>query len=146
MDEHENAFPMDFWAEDPSPHPWKFRPEGYLVVILSDADEAQRAKSSLVSQGFASRDVKLYTGKQILENYEVYLGRRNIADKVVGSVVSDSEGRELYLDYARQDRCAMWVRIPDAEDVPQALRVLADHDYVHTRYYGSEQETDFNVS
>jgi len=108
MDEHENAFPMDFWAEDRSPHPWKFRPVGYLVVILSDAEEAHRALSSLVSQGFASRDVKLYTGKQILENYEVYAGRRNIADKVVGSVVSDSEGRELYLDYARQDRCAMW--------------------------------------
>jgi hypothetical protein len=50
--------------------------------------------------------------------------------------VSDSEGRELYLDYARQDRCAMWGRIPYAEDVPQALRVLADRDYVHTRYTG----------
>ncbi|MET1012649.1 MAG: hypothetical protein ABWY83_09760 [Actinomycetota bacterium] len=146
MDEHENAFPMDFWAEDPSPHPWKFRPEGYLVVILSDADEAQRAESSLVSQGFASRDVKLYTGKQILENYEVYLGRRNVTDKVVGSVTADSEGRELYLGYAREGRSAMWVRIPNENDVPKALRVLADHDYVHTRYYGSERQTDFNVS
>ena len=145
MDEHENAFPMDFWAEDSSPHPWKFRPEGCLVVILSDAEEAQRAESSLVSQGFTSRDVKLHTGKKILENYEVYAGRRNIADKVVGSVVSDSEGRELYLDYARQDRCAMWVRIPDEEDVSKALRVLVDYDYIHLRYYGSEKQTDFNV-
>jgi hypothetical protein len=62
----------------------------------------------------------------------VLLDAANIAE-MVGSVVSDSEGRDLYLDYARQDRCAMWVRIPDAEDVPQALRGLADHDYVHTR-------------
>ena len=146
MDEHEHAFPMDFWAEDPSPHPWKFRPEGYLVVILSDADEAQRAASSLVSQGFASRDVKLYTGKQILENYEAYLGRRSVTDKVVGSLTADSEGRELYLGYAREDRSAMWVRIPNESDVPKALRVLADHDYIHTRYYGSERQTDFNVS
>src|SRR6476620_508654 len=146
MNEHENAFPMDFWAEDPSPRPWTFRPEGYLVVILSDADEAQRAESSLVSQGFASRDVKLYTGKQILENYEVYQGRRSVTDKVVGAVTADSEGRELYLGYARVDRCAMWVRIPDENDVPKALRVLADHDYVHTRYYGSDGQTDFNVS
>ena len=115
-------------------------------MILSDADEAQRAESSLVSQGFASRDVKLYTGKQILENYEAYMDRRNVADKVVGSVTDDSEGRELYLGYAREDRCAMWVRIPDEEDVPKALRVLADHDYVHTRYYGSDGQTDFNVS
>jgi hypothetical protein len=130
----------------PSPRPWKFRPEGYLVVILSDADEAQRAELALVSHGFASRDVKLYTGKQILENYEVYLGRRTATDRVAGSVVDDSEGRELYLAYAGEDRCAMWVRIPDEEDVPKALRVLADHDCVHTRYYGSERQTDFNVS
>lgn len=146
MDETENAFPMDFYARDASPRPWKFRPTGYLVVILSDADEAQRAEASLVRHGFAPRDVKLYTGKQILENYEVYVGRRNTTDRVVGSVVDDSEGRELYLAYAREDRCAMWVRIPDEEDVPKALRVLADHDYVHARYYGSGKQTDFKVS
>ncbi len=146
MDEGENSFPMDFYANDTSPHPWKFKPEGYLVVILSDADEAQRAEADLVEHGVAPRDIKLYTGKQILENYEVYAGRRSPADKVVGSVVDDSEGRELYLDYAREDRCAMWVRIPDEEDVSKALRVLADHEYVHTRYYGSERQTDFHVS
>ncbi len=146
MDEGENSFPMDFYAKDASPHPWKFKPEGYLVVILSDADEAERAEADLVTQGFAPRDIKLYTGKQILENYEVFAGRRSTADKVVGSVVDDSEGRELYLGYAREDRCAMWVRIPDEEDVAKALRVLADHEYVHTRYYGTQQQTDFTVS
>jgi hypothetical protein len=105
-------------------------------VILSDAEEGQRAEADLVSNGSAPRDVKLYTGEQILENYEVYVGRRNATDKVVGSFVDDSEGRELYLGYARQDRCAMWLRIPDEENVPKALRALADHNYVHTRYYG----------
>ena len=145
MNEDENTFPMDFYVRDSSPHPWKFKPEGYLVVILSDADEAQRAEADLVTNGFAPQDVKLYTGKQILENYEVFASRRTTTDKVVGSVVDDSEGRELYLSYARDDRCAMWVRIPNEEDVPKALRVLADHDYVHARYYGSDQQTDFQV-
>ena len=145
MNEGEMTFPMDFYVQDSSPRPWKFKPEGYLVVILADDDEAQRAQADLVTHGVAPRDVKLYTGKQILENYEVYAVRRNVTDKVVGSVVDDSEGRELYLDYARQGRCAMWVRIPDEEDVSKALRVLANHNYVHTRYYGSEQQTDFKV-
>lgn len=145
MNEGEMTFPMDFYVQDSSPRPWKFKPEGYLVVILADDDEGQRAEADLVTHGFAPRDVKLYTGKQILENYEVYAARRNVTDKVVGSVVDDSEGREIYLDYARQGRCAMWVRIPDEEDVSKALRVLANHDYVHTRYYGSEQQTDFKV-
>ena len=146
MNEGENTFPMDFYVQDSSPRPWKFKPEGYLVVILSDDDEAQRAEADLVTHGFAPRDVKLDTGKQILENYEVYAARRTTTDKVVGAVVADSEGRELYLGYAREDRCAMWVRIPDQEDVPKALRILADHEYIHTRYYGSEGQTDFQVS
>ena len=145
MNEGENTFPMDFYVQDSSPRPWKFRPTGYLVVILSDADEAERGEADLVTRGFAPRDVKLYTGGQILENYEVYAARRKTTDKVVGSIVDDSEGRELYLDYARRGRSAMWVRIPNEEDVPKALRVLANHDYVHTRYYGSEQQTDFKV-
>ena len=145
MNEGENTFPMDFYVQDSSPRPWKFRPTGYLVVILSDADEAERGEADLVTRGFAPRDVKLYTGRQILENYKVYAARRKTTDKVVGSIVGDSEGRELYLDYARQGRSAMWVRIPNEEDVPKALRVLANHDYVHTRYYGSEQQTDFKV-
>ena len=145
MNEGENTFPMDFYVQDSSPRPWKFRPTGYLVVILSDAHEAERGEVDLVTRGFAPRDVKLYTGRQILENYEVYAARRKTTDKVVGSIVDDSEGRELYLDYARRGRSAMWVRIPNEEDVPKALRVLANHDYVHTRYYGSEQQTDFKV-
>jgi hypothetical protein len=74
------------------------------------------------------------------------VSRQTTTDKVVDSVVDDAEGRELYLGYARQDLCAMWVRIPDEENVPKALRVLADRDYVHTCYYGSGQQTDFNVS
>ncbi len=145
MDEDEATFPMDI-DPDPSSRPWKFRPEGYLVVILPDADEGKRAETALVADGFAPHDLKLYTGKQILENFEVYKGRRTITGKVVGSVVDDSESRERYLEYAREDRSALWVRIPDAGAVPKALRVLADHDYLHTRYYGDEKQTDFHVS
>ena len=95
---------------------------------------------------FAPRDVKLYTGKQILANDEKYMGRRGVTSKVVGSVADDQEGRKLYLEYAREDRCALWLRLPDENLVSKALRVLADHDYLHTRYYGSEQQTDFHIS
>jgi hypothetical protein len=115
-------------------------------VILAGTEEAERAEAALVARGFAPRDIKLYTGKQILDNHEEYMGRRGVTSKVVGSVADDAEGRELYLGYAREDRCALWLRIPDEADVPKALRVLADHRYLHTRYYGSERQTDFHVS
>jgi hypothetical protein len=123
-----------------------FRPEGYLVVILAGTEEAQRAEAALVEGWFAPRDITLYTGKQILDNHEEYMGRRGVTGKVMGSVADDLEGGELHLRYAREDRCALWLRLPDEADVPKALRVLADYHYLHTRYYGAEQQTDFHVS
>jgi hypothetical protein len=144
VDESENTFPMDI--TDPSSRPWNFRPGDYLVVILAGTEEAERAEAALVERGFAARDVRLYTGKQILINHEEYMGRRGVTSMVVGSVADDVEGRELYLGYAREDRCALWLRLPNEADVPKALRVLADHRYLHTRFYGSDQQTDFHVS
>lgn len=144
MDGSENAFPMDII--DPASRPWKFRPEGYLVVILVDDEEAQRAQAALIEAGFDPPDVKLYAGQQILENHEVYMGRRDVTAKVVGAVADDSEGRELYLGYAREDRCALWLRVPDEGNVPKALRVLANHNYLHTRYYGIDRQDDVHIS
>jgi hypothetical protein len=144
MAEDETSFPMD--VTDPSSRPWKFRPQGYLAVILTDAAEAQRGEAALVDAGFAARDVKLYTGEQILANHELYMARRGVVSKAVGAIADDVQGRERYLEYAREDRCAMWVRIPDEGDVPKALRVLADHDYVHARYYGDGSQQDFHLA
>ena len=40
----ENTFPMDIYVDDPAPRPWKFRPTGYLVAILADAEEGRKAE------------------------------------------------------------------------------------------------------
>ncbi len=146
MAEGENVFPLDITERAPGERPWKFRPEGYLVVVLSDADEAQRAEAALVEAGFASHDIKLYMAEQILATYEIYKGQRSLADKAVGAVTDDIEGRDLYLAYARENRCALWIRTPDEARVPKALRVLADRDSLHVRYYGADTETDYHVS
>jgi hypothetical protein len=146
MDDGENIFPLDITEREPGQRPWKFRPEGYLVVMLPDEDEAKRAEAALVAGGFASNDIKLYPGEQILATFEIYKAQRDLADKVVGAVTDDVEGRDLYLDYAREGRCALWLRVPDEFKVPKALRVLADREYLHTRYYGVKTETDYHVS
>ena len=145
MEANENAFPLDFYAEDPSPRPWKFRPEGYLVVIVSDAEEGEGAAAALVGAGFNDRDVKVYSSDQILQNFETYMTRKNLTDRVVGFVVDDADGRDRYLASAREGASALWVRLPDESDVPKALRVLADTRYVHARYYGSGRQDDFRV-
>jgi hypothetical protein len=47
------------------------------------------------------------------------MGRRGVTSKAVGSVADDAEGRELYLGYAREDRCALWLRLPDEPMCPR---------------------------
>ena len=143
----ETVFPMDVGVEDPSSRPWNYRPEGYLVEIIADIQEGRRAQAALVHAGFAPKDIKLYTGKQILDNQVVYVGRRSVITKLVAWIFAeDVEGRELYLAYAREDRCAMWVRILDEGRVAKALRVLADFDCLHARYYSRAEEHDFQIS
>jgi hypothetical protein len=147
MDEGETTFPMDVTDdEDLSSRPWSFRPEGYLVVIMADVEEAQRAEAALARAGFALMDIKLYTGRQILENQEVYIGRRSLMTKLIAAVVEDVKGQELYLAYARADRCAMWVRLPDEGRVAKALRVLADFRCLHARYYRDDGQDDYRIS
>lgn len=146
MGEDETTFPMDVGDEDPSSRPWNYRPEGYLVEIIADIQEGRRAEAALTEAGFAPEDIKLYTGKQILDNQAVYVGRRSVITKLVAWIFAeDTEGRELYLAYARQDRCAIWLRILDEGRVAKALRVLADFDCLHARYYGHDEEHDFHI-
>lgn len=146
MSDDETSFPMDAYVADASTRPWNFNPVGYLVTILTDAQEAQRGQEALVQNGFAPEDVKLYSGKEILENYARYEEERSRSSKVVGAVADDREGRDLYVAYARDDRCAMWVRIPDEYKVAKAMRVLADFDKLYTRYYGEKTQYDFHIS
>ena len=147
MDLDETTFPMDVTDEDPSSRPWNYKPEGYLVVIIADTEEARRAETALAQAGFSPKDIKRYTGKQILENQAEYIRRRSLITKLVATFVAeDVEGRELYLAYALEDRCAMWVRILDEGRVAKVLRVLADFDCLHARYYGHAEQHDFHIS
>ena len=146
MNEDENVFPMDVYQDAVAPRPWDFRPEGYLVVMLADADTAEGAEAALVASGFASRDIKRYPGKEILATHEAYEERQRASGKLASWIADDKVGRELYLDYARDGRCALWLRLPDEERAPKALRALADFNYLHARYYGDGTQHDFHIS
>ena len=90
--------------------------------------------------------MKAYAGEEIVANYEAYAERQGITDKVAGVFLDDVEGRDRYVVYGREGRCALWVRIPDADRVAKALRVLADFDYLHTCDDGDGTETDLEIS
>jgi hypothetical protein len=142
-----DAFPMDIYDRaHPTHQAWNFKPEGFLVVMLVSSDEAERAMDALQQNGFAPQDMKHYPSEEIVANFEAYLGRLGAKDKVLGAFLDDTEGRDRYVADARDGYSALWIRIPDADRVPRAIRVLADRRYRHARYYGTDGETDLDVT
>jgi hypothetical protein len=123
-----------------------FRAEGFFVAILVDESEGNAAMQGLADAGVAEDDLKLYTSEEILSIHERYVEHRTVGAKVAGVFMDDDAGRDLYLGYAEDGRCALWVRVPDKADVPTVLRALADRVYLHARYYGKDGVKDVHLS
>jgi hypothetical protein len=144
MDE-DIRWPMDFDRKPGRGPNLVFRPEGFLVVILAGDAEGRIAVTALRDAGFAEQDLKLSSSEEILANYERYVEDRTVPERVAGFVTDDVEARDLYLSYAREGRSALWMHLPEESNVRKALRVLAGHPYVHSRYYGANSMYDVRL-
>jgi hypothetical protein len=138
---------MGMTDQDPpiGARPLAFNPQGFLVAILEDADQAEQAKAGLIEAGFVATDLRVYTSQQILEDHERFLAQRTLARRVVGAVTDDPATIELYFGYARDGRAALWVHVPDDADADRAVRCLADHQVLHFRHYGRGSQDDFHI-
>jgi hypothetical protein len=125
--------------------PLFFNPQGFLVAILEDADQAEQARAALGEAGFAETDLRVYTSRQILDSWERFLAERSLAQRAVGAVTDDPDTIELYFGYARQGRSALWVHVPDDTDADRAVRGLADHQVLHFRHYGHNSQQDLHI-
>jgi HSP20 family molecular chaperone IbpA len=147
MDEHEVAWPTGMSDQDPAARdrPLVFNPQGFLVAILEDDDQAEQARATLAEAGFAERDLRVYTSQQILDSWERFQAERSLAQRVAGAVTDDPDTIELYFGSARQGRSALWVRVPEEADAKRAVRALADNQVLHIRYYGQDRQDDIHI-
>ena len=147
MDEREVAWPTGMSEQDPAARerPLVFAPEGFLVAILEDADQAERARATLSGAGFADRDLRVFTSQEILDSWERFQAERSLAQRVAGAVTDDPDTIEQYFGYARQGRSALWVHVPEEADANRAVRALADHRVLHFRHYGHGRQEDIHI-
>jgi hypothetical protein len=147
MTANEVAWPTGMSEHDPAARdrPLVFNPQGFLVAILEDADQAEQAKAALAAAGFAERDLRVYTSQQILDSWERFQAERSLAQRVAGAVTDDPDTIELYFGYARAGRAALWVYVPDDDDADRAVRGLADHRVLHFRHYGHNSQQDLHI-
>jgi hypothetical protein len=147
MSANDVVWPTGMSDQDPAARdrPLFFNPQGFLVAVLEDADQAERARAALEGAGFADRDLRVYTSQQILESWERFQAERSLGQRVVGAVTDDPDTIELYFGYARAGRSALWVHVPDEADADRAVRGLADHQVLHFRHYGHDTQQDLHI-
>jgi len=147
MSEDEVGWPTGMSDQDPAARerPLVFNPQGFLVAILQDNDQAEQAKTALADAGFAERDLRVYTSRQILDSWERFQAERSLAQRVAGAVTDDPATIEQYFGYARQGRSALWVHVPEEADANRVVRVLADHQVLHFRHYGHGRQQDLHI-
>ena len=140
------AWPTGMSDQDPAARdrPLVFNPQGFLVAILEDADQAEQARAALAESGFADRDLRVYTSQQILDSWERFQAERSLAQRVAGAVTDNPETIERYFGYARAGRAALWIHVPD-DNADRAVRVLADHQVLHFRHYGHGSQQDLHI-
>ena len=65
MNANEVVWPTGTSDQDPTARdrPLVFAPEGFLVAILEDADQAEQAKATLAEAGFAETNLRAYTSR-----------------------------------------------------------------------------------
>jgi hypothetical protein len=147
MSANDVVWPTGLSYQDPAARdrPLFFNPQGFLVAVLEDADQAERARAALAAAGFADRDLRVYTSRQILDSWERFQAERSLGQRLVGAVTDDPDTIELYFGYARAGRSALWVHVPEDDDADRAVRALADHQVLHFRHYGHDTQQDLHI-
>ena len=140
------VWPMDVRETDFSSGPLRFKPRGFLVAILPDAGEAEKAEAALQGGGFAVRELRLYTGQQILTDHQTYATQQDLTHRVVRAATNDQETVDLYFGHARDGRLALWIYVVDDAAADRAIRYLSGCQALHIRHYGHHKQSDFYLS
>jgi hypothetical protein len=145
MSDTDIVWPVGTTDQDPdlSDRPLVFNPKGFLVAILPGADEAEAAAAALRDAGFADRKLRIFTDRQILDDYARYTAQQSLPRHVVAALTDDQETIELYYGHARDGCFALWVHVADDDEAERAIRGLAGSGTLHIRHYGHRRQSDF---
>jgi hypothetical protein len=137
--------PHDWPFEQPaggSLRPWYLTATGYLMVLFSDLQEAERARSGLVEGEVSEQDLRLYTSEEILGILARLQKERSILARAVAALAADASVRQRFMDNARTGGAALWLVAPTRDRANQLVSLLADYGYSSLRYYGEDGVAD----
>ena len=122
--------------------PWYLTASGYLEVLFSDPEEAQRAQRGLLQHQIPKEELRLYESEEILRILSQLQEARSIVAKAVAALVADPDAKQRLLDNAWTGGAALWLVAPTRDRAGHLVQLLADYDYSSLRYYGDHGVTD----
>jgi hypothetical protein len=137
--------PQDWPFEQPADgtlRPWYLTASGYLEVLFSDPEEAQRAQRGLLQHQIPKEELRLYESEEILRILSQLQEARSIVAKAVAALVADPDAKQRLLDNAWTGGAALWLVAPTRDRAGHLVQLLADYDYSSLRYYGDHGVTD----
>jgi hypothetical protein len=137
--------PQDWPFEQPADgtlRPWYLTASGYLEVLFSDPEEAQRAQRGLLQHQIPKEELRLYESEEILRILSQLQQARSIVAKAVAALVADPDAKQRLLDNAWTGGAALWLVAPTRDRAGHLVQLLADYDYSSLRYYGDHGVTD----
>jgi hypothetical protein len=137
--------PQDWPFEQPADgtlRPWYLTASGYLEVLFSDPEEAQRAQRGLLQHQIPKEELRLYESEEILRILSQLQEARSIVAKAVAALVADPDAKQRLLDNAWTGGTALWLVAPTRDRAGHLVQLLADYDYSSLRYYGDHGVTD----
>jgi hypothetical protein len=137
--------PHDWPLEQPAEgtlRPWYFRATGYLMVLFSDPEEAQRAQRGLLEHKVPQEELRLYESEEILRIVAQLQEERSIVAKAVAALVADPSVKQRFLAIARSGGATLWLVAPTRDRADYLVGLLADYSYSFLRYYGDDGVAD----
>jgi hypothetical protein len=122
--------------------PWYSRATGYLMVLFSNPEEAQLARSGLLERQVSEDDTRLYESEEILRIVTRLQEERSLVAKAVAALVADASVKQRFLDNARTGGATLWLFAPTRDRADHLVELLADYDYSFLRYYGQDGVAD----
>ncbi|HEV2929848.1 MAG TPA: hypothetical protein VGW74_14240 [Propionibacteriaceae bacterium] len=108
--------PQDWPFEQPADgtlRPWYLTATGYLEVLFSDPEDAQRARRGLLQHQIPQEELRLYESEEILRIMSQLQEERSIVAKAVAALVADPAAKQRFLDNAWTGGAVLWVIAPD---------------------------------
>ena len=122
--------------------PWYLTATGYLMVLFSYPEEAQRARSGLLEHNVSQEDIRLYESEEILRILARAQKERSILAKAVFALAADPDVKQRFLDNARAGGAALWLVAPTRDRANHLIALLADYSHSFLRYYGEDGVAD----